>query len=75
MTDEATHTAAKERNGIVHINYVAWKVKHPFSAMFSLLHSSASQQLFEKHLCNQISHCTIMKESHHVRTTELTLLL
>jgi len=34
-----------------------WSIHSPsLSAIFDLLHSSANQELFEKHLCNKSSH-------------------
>ena len=62
MTGEPTHTASKERNGVVCPSFINYHLKSEVSITLpcwlrsTLLHSNTNQEPFEKHLCNQSSH-------------------
>jgi len=56
---ELTNTTSKERNGTAHSSYLNYHLtrKYPLGFIFSYVQpSSTNRQLFEKHLCNLISH-------------------
>ena len=65
-----THTASKERNGTIHprhqLSPEKWSIHNAsLSSMSNPLHRITNQELFEKHLCNQSSHCENMDKFHY----------